>query len=40
MLKFEHTLSADRGCMRNKFGGAQSRDRDFRGRKSAKRGQF
>ena len=35
-LKFEHSLGVDRGCMRTKFGGAQLRDRDFRGRKSAK----
>ena len=33
-LKFEHNVGADRGCMRTKFGGAQSRDRDSRGRKS------
>ena len=39
-LKFEHNVRVDRGCMRTKFGGAQSRDRDFRGRKSGKSGQF
>ena len=40
MLKFEHNLDADRECMCTKFGGAQSRDHNFRGRKSAKGGQF
>ena len=29
-LEFEHKLSVDIGCVRTKFGGAQSRDRDFR----------
>ena len=40
MLKFKHNLGADRDSMRTKFGGAQLRDRDFRGQKSAKSGQF
>ena len=31
MLKFEHNLGADRDRMHTKFGGAQSRDRNFRG---------
>ena len=39
-LKYEHKLWADRDCMRTKFGDAQSRDRDFKGQKSAKSGQF
>ena len=38
-MKFEHNLGADRDRMRTKFGGGQSRDRDFRGQKSAKSGQ-
>ena len=40
MLKFERNLGADRRCMRTKFGSAQSRNRDFRGQKLAKSGQF
>ena len=40
MLKFGHDLVADRGCMRIKFGGTQSRDRNSRGRKLEKSGQF
>ena len=40
-LKLEHNLGADdRRCMRIKLGGAQSRNRDFRGRKPLKIGQF
>ena len=31
---------AERDCMRTKFEGAQSRDHDFWGQKSAKSGQF
>ena len=38
--KFEHDLGTDRGRMRTKFGDAQTRDGDFRSRKSAKSGQF
>ena len=30
-------MGADRDCMHTKFGGAQSRDRDFRGQKLAKK---
>ena len=37
-LKFEHNVDAVRDCMHTKFGGAQSRDRDFSGRKSSKSG--
>ena len=33
-LKFEHNLGADRNCIHTKFEGAQSRNRDFRDRKS------
>ena len=39
-LKFERNLGADRGCMRTKFEGAQLRDRNFRGRQSAKVDKF
>ena len=35
-LKFGHDIGSDRGFMRTNFGGARSRDRIFRGRKSAK----
>ena len=38
--KFDYYLDADRGCMRIKLGGAQLRDRDFRGPKLEKSGQF
>ena len=39
-LKFGNDLGANRGCMRIKFGGTQSRDRNSRGRKLEKSGQF
>ena len=39
-LKFKHHLVEDRGCMCTKFRGAQLRDLDSRGRKSAQSEQF
>ena len=37
-LKFEHHLGANQDRKCTKFGGAQLRDRNFRGQKSAKSG--
>ena len=39
-LKFEGSWGEDRDCMRTKFGGSLSRDRDFRSPKLAKGEQF